>query len=219
MALVFYHGHGSPYSWRVFLALEHLGIPYELRLLSFNDKDTTRPEFVAINPRHQVPTITDDGFALWESTVILEYLDERFGGAMPERRLYPGDVRNRARVRRLVREAEEYLGGEGVDPIVSEHFFKPGGAAPDAQRVEAGRARVAEELKVLEGELRGAFLAGDAPTAADFVLYPFLGYVKRVTFRKPETKLTELVPPGIAAWQKRLESLPFFDKTFPPHWR
>jgi glutathione S-transferase len=128
-------------------------------------------------------------------------------------------VKNRARVRRLVREVEEYLGGEGVDPIVSEYFFKPGGGAPDAERVVEGRKRTAEELKYLEGEIHGAFLAGDKPTAADFVLYPFLGYVGRVTVRKPETKLTELVPPGIAAWQKRIESLPFFDKTFPPHWR
>ena len=35
MALDFYHGHGSPYSWRVWLALELKAIPYELKLLSF----------------------------------------------------------------------------------------------------------------------------------------------------------------------------------------
>ena len=55
--------------------------------------------------------------------------------------------------------------------------------------------------------------------AADFVLYPYLGYCARVTFRKPETKLDELVPAPIAEYKKRLEALPYFDKTFPPHWR
>ena len=44
MALDFYHGHGSPYSWRVWLALEFKGIPYNLKVLSFAEKDTTKPE-------------------------------------------------------------------------------------------------------------------------------------------------------------------------------
>jgi glutathione S-transferase len=218
MALVFYHGHGSPYSWRVWLALEHIGVPYELKVLSFQDKDTTKPEFVAINPRHKVPTITDDGFGLWESIPILEYLDERFPNADPARRLYPGDAKNRARIRRLVREAEEYLGVEGVDLVVDEYFFKKD-AAPDLERVEKGRTKVAEELKIFERELRGDFLTGATPTAADYVLLPLLGYCTRLTFRKPEARLTELIPAGLAAWKKRMEALPFYDKTFPPHWR
>ena len=75
MALDFYHGHGSPFSWRVWLALEAKGIPYNLKVLSFDKKETTKPEFVALNPRHTVPTIVDDGHALWESLAILEYLD------------------------------------------------------------------------------------------------------------------------------------------------
>jgi glutathione S-transferase len=218
MSLVFYHGHGSPYSWRVWLALEHLGVPYELKVLSFADKDTEKPEFVAINPRHQVPTITDEGFALWESTVILEYLDERTRDPNPARRLYPGDIRERARIRRIVREVEAYLGVEGIDPIVEEFFYKEEGKQ-DAQCIEKARTRVAEELNGLQAQLRGPFLAGDAPTAADYVLYPYFGYVNRITFRKPAARLTELVPPAIAAWGKRIESLAFFDKTFPPHWK
>ena len=62
-------------------------------------------------------------------------------------------------------------------------------------------------------------VAGDAPCAADFVLYPYVGYVNRITFRKPETRLTDAIPEKLAAWAKRIEGLPFFDKTFPPHWR
>jgi len=217
MALVFYHGHGSPYAWRVWLALEHKRIPYEQKVLSFADGDTKKPEFVAINPRHQVPTIVDDGFTLWESVAILEYLDERFAKDAATS-LYPGDARSRARIRRLGREIEAYLNLEGLDPIVMEHFFKDG-AAPDEPRVAKARERVKEELAYLAGELRGKFLAGDAPTAADFILYPEYAYVGRLTFRKPELKLTELVPAPLAQWGKRIEALPYFDKTFPPHWR
>jgi len=218
MALAFYHGHGSPFSWRVFLALEHKRIPYELRVLSFSEGDTKKPEFVAINPRHHVPTIVDDGFTLWESGAILEYLDERFPSPDATHALYPGDVRGRARIRRLIREVDSYLDQEGLDPIFAEHFFKEG-AAPDEAKVARARERLKEELEYFARELRGAFLAGETPSAADFVLYPEYAYVKRITFRKPELGLTELVPAPIEAWGKRIESMPFFEKTFPPHWR
>jgi glutathione S-transferase len=215
MALDFYHGHGSPFAWRVWLALEHKAVPYVLKVLSFQANDTKKPEFIALNPRHTVPTIVDDGHAVWESLAILEYLDERFTSGA---KLYPGDAKNRARIRRLIQEMQGYLGAEGIDPITSELFFK-GDAAPDRDKVAEGRKRLGEELEYFSKELRGKFLAGDAPTAADFVLYPYLGYCARVTFRKPETKLNELLPAALAEYKKRVEALPYFDKTFPPHWR
>jgi glutathione S-transferase len=215
MALDFYHGHGSPYSWRVWLALEFKGIAYNLKVLSFQNEETKKPEFVALNPRHTVPTLVDDGYALWESLAILEYLDERFASGP---KLYPGDARNRARIRRLIQEMTGYLAAEGIDAITSELFFK-GDAAPDMAKVAEGRKRLTEELDYFARELRGKFLAGDEPTAADFVLMPFLGYVWRVNFRKPETKLDDVIPPAIAEYKKRIEALPYYDKTFPPHWR
>jgi glutathione S-transferase len=216
MALDFYHGHGSPYSWRVWLALEHKAVPYNLKVLSFQDKDTAKPEFVALNPRHTVPTVVDDGHSLWESMAILEYLDERFASGP---KLYPGDVKSRARIRRLVRELESYLGTEAIDVITSELFFKHGDAPPDMDRVAGGRTRLAEELAYFTKELRGKFLAGDTPSAADFVLYPYLGYVWRINLRKPESGLADILPAPMAEYKKRIEALPYFDKTFPPHWR
>jgi glutathione S-transferase len=216
MALVFYHGHGSPYSWRVWLALEQLRVPYELKVLSFSAGDTRKPEFVALNPRHTVPTIVDGGYALWESEAILGYLDERLAAGAPM--LYPGDARSRARIRRLSREAQEYLNIPGVDRIVDEYFWK-GDAPPDAAKLAEARECVARELEYFAKELRGDYLAGNAPTAADLVLYPMVAYVKRITARKPESKLTELVPEALAKWAARIEALPYFEKTFPPHWR
>ena len=216
MALTFFHGQGSPYSWRVWLALEHKAIAYDLEVLSFSAGDTTKPEFVAINPRHQVPTLVDGDFALWESTAILEYLEERYAGSGT--RLFPAEVRERARVRRLMCEAQNYLGEEAVGPLTLEYLFKDG-AEPDAGKVAAARTRLDEELAYFAAELRGAFLAGDAPGAADFVLYPALAYVARLTVRKPETRLAERVPAALAQWARRIEALPYYDKTSPTHWR
>jgi glutathione S-transferase len=215
MALDFYHGHGSPYSWRVWLALEHKAVPYNLKVLSFADNETQKPEFIAINPRHKVPTLVDDGFALWESGVILEYLDERFPGGA---RLFPGDARSRAVVRRLAREAEEYLYREGIDPIVDEFFWK-GDAPPDMEKVGKSRDRVREELEYFDRALAGEYLTGPALTAADLVLYPYAAYCKRITARKPEAQLAALIPERLARWAQRIETLPYFNKTYPPHWK
>jgi glutathione S-transferase len=186
----------------------------------FPSRRAIRPsqEFIAINPRHQVPTIVDEGYALWESGAILEYLEERFPATDPAKNLLPGDVKARGRIRRLVREAEAYLGVEGIGPITEEYFFKDG-AEPDAKRIAAAREVVGRELAYFAKELRGDYLAGNSLTAADFVLFPWIGYVARITKRKPETKLVELIPPALEEWTKRLQALPYYDKTFPPHWR
>jgi glutathione S-transferase len=215
MALDFYHGHGSPYSWRVWLALEFKGIPYNLKVLSFAEKDTTKPEFVAINPRHTVPTIVDDGYALWESMAILEYLDESFPNAA---KLYPGDASARARIRRLIEEMRYHIEQSGIDGIFEELFDKEAGKG-DMERVAKARDKIRGELEYFAKELRGKFLAGDAPSAADFVLYPMLGYCWRINVRKPESALGNVMPPAISDYKKRIEALPYFDKTFPPHWR
>ena len=215
MALTLFHGHGSPYSWRVWLALEHLGLPYELKVLSFSDKDQLKPEFVAVNPRHQVPAILHDGFALWESLAILEYLDE----IAPAKKLFPGDAKNRARIRRLIHECKSHLDDKGLGPLFQEAYMKPAGESPDEAKIDKARAKVIEELDYFARQLEGAFLAGDAPTAADFAVYTEVAYVKRMAATKPATKLAGVLRGPMADWVARIEALPYFDKTFPPHWR
>ena len=215
MTVDFYHGHGSPFSWRVWLALEAKAIPYELKVLSFQNEETKKPEFRAVNPRGLVPTLVDDGFVIWESLAILEYLDDRFQSGV---KLFPGDAASRGRVRRLVMEIEDYVYNEGISPIVDELFWS-GDKGPDPEIVAKARGRLAEELEYMAKELKGKFFAGDSLTAADCVMAPLLQYCKRITFRKPETKLDELVPAALRDYSKRIESLPYFDKTYPPHWR
>ncbi len=107
MALTLYSLSGSPYAWRVWLALEHKGIPYRLRPMSYDAGDFRSPEFAALNPRRRVPVIVeDDGFALYESAAIVEYLEER---SQDGARLFSADPRERAIQRRMVREADQYF--------------------------------------------------------------------------------------------------------------
>ena len=216
MAIVFYHGHGSPYSWRAWLALEAKQLRYDVKFMSFQAGDTRKPEFVAINPRHTVPTIVDDGHVVWESMAILEYVDEKYTSGA---KLYPGNALARARIRRLIREAEEHIGVEAID-VIAGAYFAPGGGAFEAEKVDKAKATLEDEMAYFARELDGPFFGGNAVGALDLVLYPWLGgYVKRISFRKPESQLAALVPPPIAEWCKRIEALPYFDKTIPEHWR
>src|SRR5688572_28133858 len=104
MAIVLHAGSGSPFAWRIWLALEHKRLPYELKMLSFSAGDTRTPEFLAMNPRHKVPVLVDDGFPIYESSAIGEYLEDRW----PERPLLPDNPRDRAIARRLIAEVDHY---------------------------------------------------------------------------------------------------------------
>lgn len=213
MPMTFYYGSGSPYAWRVWLALEHKRIPYELRVLSFSAGDMKKPEYLALNPRHRVPAIVDDGFALYESAAILEYLDERHAG---EPRLFPGDLRQRARARRMVREADQYF-AEALEKLVDNVLFTPPEKWAEAPIAKA-RAALAEELALWETLSAGDWLAGEL-SAADFTLYPQIALALRIGAKKPDLNVRALIGSKIAAWMARMEALPYFRKTWPPHWK
>jgi glutathione S-transferase len=213
MAFTLYYVSGSPFSWRVYLALEHKQAEFSARLISFDKNEHKSPEFLAISPRHQVPVITDDGFALYESSAIVEYLEERF----PEGpSLFPGGQKERALVRQWVSEISWTIAQEG-EVFVREIFYKD---APQRDRpaIAAARTALAVELARIEGRLSGEWLTGTL-SAADFTLYPFLAMFPRYEKKGPDLALSELIGPKLRAFMSRIEGLPYFDRTYPPHWR
>jgi glutathione S-transferase len=214
MSLVLYSGSGSPFAWRVQLALEHKALAYELRMLSFSARDTLKPGFVALNPRHQVPVLTDDDFVLYESNAIVEYLDEAYPGRGAP--LFPGDVRQRALVRRLIEEVDNYY-YEATSQVLTQAFWKkPEEREPD--KIAAGRKAVVDEAVLFTRSMRGEFLAGPL-SAADFTLYPLVASLWRAEMKLPDLDAKGMLTPELLAWKARIEALPYFDKTFPPHWR
>ena len=213
MPLTFYYGSGSPYAWRVWLALEHKAIAYELQAMSFSAGDLRKPDFLALNPRGKVPTIVDQGFALYESVAIVEYLDENYGGP----KLFPGDARERAQVRRRVQEADQYY-ALTMEKLVDEVLFKPQ-EQWDADNITAARQGLVQELEVWERLIAGEWLAGASVSAADLTLYPLLGLTLRMEKKKPDLALRGVIGPKIAAWMQRFEALPICKKTWPPHWK
>jgi glutathione S-transferase len=214
MSLVLYYGSGSPFAWRAHLALEHKALPYELKVLSFSAGDQKKPEFVALNPRHRVPTLVDGDFVLWESNAIVEYLDDAYPGRGAP--LIPGDARMRATVRRLISETDDYF-DKALDPLTTQAFSKKP-EERDPKAIAAARSAVMDEFARFTQYLKGDFLAGPL-SAADFALYPLVAFVKRSETKLPDLDADGMMPPGIRAWKARIEALPFFDKTIPPHWK
>jgi glutathione S-transferase len=212
MSLVLYFGSGSPFAWRVQLALEHKGIAYEARRLLFDRGDTRSAEYRAINPRGKVPTIVHDGQPLRESGVILEYLEE----VWPEPPLLPREPLARARVRLLAREADDWL-GTPLRRLFGQTLFRPKGDG-DATEIAAARNELEAELARWEELLVGDWLAG-ALSLADFTLYPHLRLLRRVGERLPQHSADALIGPRLGAWMGRVEALPYYARTLPPHWR
>ena len=174
MTLVLYYGSGSPYAWRVQLALEHKALPYERKVLSFSAGDTRKPEFLALNPRHRVPVLVDGDFVLYESNAIVEYLDEAYPATGAP--LFPGDVRTRALVRRLIMEVDDYF-DEAIDPLTTQAFCKkpeerdpkeiadgPQGGRRRVRAVHQGDARRVSRRPAVGRRLR-ALSAGRVPEA------------------------------------------------------
>ena len=214
MALTLYAGSGSPFAWRVQLALEYKALPYELKMLSFSAGDTLKPEFVALNPRHQVPVLVDGDFVLYESNAIVEYLDEAYPGRGAP--LLPGDARQRALVRRLIEEIDNYF-YQATSQVSTQAFWtKPEEREPD--KIAAGRKAVVDEVALFTRAMRGDFLAGPL-SAADFTLYPMVAGLWRAEMKLPDLDAAGMLTPELLAWKKRIEALPNFDKTIPPHWK
>ena len=73
----------TPNGWKVSIALEELGLPYEVRNLDLTKGEQKEPAFLAINPNGRIPAIEDDGIAVFESGAILIYLAEKTGKLLP----------------------------------------------------------------------------------------------------------------------------------------
>ena len=73
----------TPNGHKISIALEELGLPYEVHALSFDRQEQKAPEFLRINPNGRIPAIVDDGFAVFESGAILLYLAEKTGQLLP----------------------------------------------------------------------------------------------------------------------------------------
>jgi glutathione S-transferase len=98
-----YHNDMSVCAQKVRIALEELNLEWHSHHLKLRGDEQLRPDFLAINPKGQVPALVDDGFVVVESTVINEYLADSYGHGL----LVPDDPRGRARMRWWTRQLDD----------------------------------------------------------------------------------------------------------------
>lgn len=92
--MILYENPISPYAQKVKIALHEKGLDFESRVPALL-AGAPDEEFLRTSPRREVPTLVDGEVALFDSTIILEYLEESY----PEPRLLPALPADRARVR------------------------------------------------------------------------------------------------------------------------
>jgi glutathione S-transferase len=145
----------TPNGWKASIALEELGLPYEVHAIDLLAGEQKRPEYLALNPNGRIPTIVDreaGNFAVFESGAILIYLAEKTG------RLMPTDPKGRSLV---IQWLMFQMGGIGPMMGQANVFFRyfPEKIQPAIDRYQNEGRRLFE---VLNGRLADhEWLAGD----------------------------------------------------------
>jgi len=212
MSIKFYYGSGSPFSWNVWLVLEHKQLPYEFKLLSLQNGELKQPDYLAINPHGKVPALSDDDFTLWEASAIVEYLEERY----PEHPVFPSNLKDRAISRRLSAEANSYL-YPVLRKLMELTLFRADGDGEPAD-IAVALTNLGHQLNYFENALNDDYFVGTM-SVADFTIYPLLALVRRLHERRPQLGADNLIGSNLAGFMDRIEQLPYFIKTTPPHWK
>jgi len=160
----------TPNGWKISIALEEMGLHYEVSLIDISAGDQFTPEFLKIAPNNRMPAITDpDGpggapVSLFESGAILQYLAHK-----------TGQFHGESERQRLV--VDQWLmwqmGGLGPMAGQAHHFLK---YAPDPIPYAKDRYRneVARLYGVLDRQLaENKYVAGDSFTIADMAIWPW----------------------------------------------
>jgi glutathione S-transferase len=233
--LKLYNAPHSTCSQKARICLHEKGLPFEdIRLDLGKGKDQLKPEYLALNPNGVVPTLVDDGEVIIDSSVICEYLDEKY----PTPKLTPDNVAQRAKMRAWMRYLEEVptaavrvpsfnmgflprfagLDDEGfrkeqsdVRPI-RKHFYRRmtqnGFRRAD---VEAAIEQIGNTCARMDKALEtGPWLMGEQYTIADIVVTPSIDRMNDLGF----ASIWEGKYPRMTAWYARMQARPAFQKAY-----
>ncbi len=190
----------SSWSMRPWVLLTQAGIAFEdtrVRFDSFDAGSDFKRAVLAVNPVGKVPALRDDGFAVWDSLAIAEYVAEKF----PDKHLWPRDTKTRARARSVCAEMHAGFGAlrehctmniEAVLPEVGARLMR------DAPAVRADVERIVQLMEDALSAHGGPLLFGEFGIADAF----FAPVVMRFkTYGLP-------APKAVAAYFERVQALP-----------
>jgi glutathione S-transferase len=194
--MIVLHAHPiSPYAQKVMIALAEKGTPYDSRIPDFVGGDMKA--FAKMNPRLEAPVLEDGDLAIFDSTIILEYLEERW----PDPPLLPKGAAERARVRMIEEICDSYY-----EPIVWGLLEIQGFKRAPGDLADAMIARAARQLEGanawLERQLGDRpYFNGDTFGWGDLCVAPFIEWA--VARRHPPAPSSRL-----GAWFARIGERP-----------
>jgi glutathione S-transferase len=203
MAIKLHYHPLSTYSRRVLIALIEKDIAHEGVAIDMAARKHKEPAYLTLNPYGRVPTLEEDGFVLYESTAILDYLE----ATHPKPALAPKDARSRALVDMHMKLCDLQMTRPWA-AIVFPKRFLPKERWNETAMTQA-KTEVEKHLAIVERELGDRqFLVGDQFTLADLCYLPFLEFLPLAEIKPP---------PAVAAWSERLLARPSARKTKPDH--
>lgn len=183
---------------RVLMTAHYLGAKLDLVVVDLAKGEQNSPEFLKLNPNHRVPVLDHDGFMLWESYAIMQYLAD----LTPGQTLYPADNQARADVNRwLFWCGQDFMPGIGI--LNWENSIKAliGIGPADPAEVTRGECLLIGAAKILDAHLvHQEWICKSGLSLADFAIAAPLADQHRA--RLPVTNL-----PNLQRWLKQVQAL------------
>jgi glutathione S-transferase len=193
--MILFHRHDCPFCWKIRLVLAEVKMECSLE---------SQEGAALYSPQATVPVLLDGEFAIWDSSVIAEYIAD----LSPQAKLMGEEPLARARIR-LMHTYSDRIAGLGLRDVIFERRSKPV-AEQDLQRIEQGSKNWKKTLDWLEANYGGAYMAGDAFSIADCALIPRLSLAE--AYGLP---LDGARHPKLAGWLVRMRKRPSYSATKP----
>ncbi len=196
----------SSWSMRPWVLLKQAGIAFEevkVRFDSFDSNSSFKQTIGSVNPVGKVPALLDDGFAVWDTLAIAEYLAEKF----PDKKLWPQDAKARARARSICAEMHSGFGAlRSACPMNIEADLADIGKLiwRDKASVRTDVARItAMWSELLGSDPKNSFLFGEF-SIADAYFAPVCMRLKTYALPVPQDITAYIsrvcTAPGVKAW-------------------
>ena len=194
MGLKLYYHPLSTFSRRVLIAFAEKQIPHELAVVDMAARRHREQPYLSLNPYGRVPTREEDGFVLFESTAILNYLEATW----PTPPLVPADARGGALVDMHMKLCDLQL-TRYAGTIIFPKRFLPKERWNTTAMAEA-KIEIEKHLLILDKHLDGkTYLVAEQFSLAEVCYMPFLDFLP----------LMEISPsPAVASWSQRLLARP-----------
>jgi glutathione S-transferase len=192
-----YHFPLSMNSRKVRIVLLEKGLEFERVLVDLTKREQKNPEYLKIHPFGQVPALDDDGFIVYDSTIINEYLEDEY----PYPPLFPADSEGKARARLMEDFRDNFFNPPFVEII--HETRKPEGEK-DPKVIEHCKAQIVGCFARLENELQNReYLAGTFSIADIAFMANFDSLERFQIALDPKYK-------NMLAWIQRLKARPSF---------